>query len=315
MGTFITITLRFVAESTDRCNEYKVLRRHFHKMIMDLIRHCTSSMDLVHAIIHFGIVIFITSESFLPVKKLDATAVRREPLNHQISEVSSIIGSFVARQRAKLYKELEQLYEILMNKGIGSINGNLTRRLIDGVVLDARTEKLKVSLTHCVDNRNGIHVLNTHICYGLFATLKSEEDNDGFFVIDPLPRPRFLHHISSSVEFSSLRRSNASDIVIKNPLLCKSIGWYLENQWGGNLPLISNDVCRMCFVSKGAVVENSNQGNEGAFKDMKTNLTRTLACRDMALYINYFMKESREGAALLHLKPQKCTPHSMGFRL
>jgi hypothetical protein len=165
------------------------------------------------------------------------------------------------------------------------------------VLKAAIAESLIVACGYCCDNKGTNMKILLSICFGCYPRLKDEKDDDAWEVMDRLARPRYVHNVPTNIKFTDVTSGTDELVLVKNHLYDTQVGLYLDQNWTKNLPTIHSGVCRIAFVARNAVVENSNGNNEGGFRHSKHDASYVMACKDPSTYLHHYAMNSRMHAA------------------
>ena len=105
-----------------------------------------------------------------------------------------------------------------------------------------RTEDLQVASTYCVNNAGRTMNLSTSICYGIMRNL-ADNYNDYVEVGDRVVKPRFMHSLRTTTDFSGITSSNEELILISNPLKQVAVSNYLWKVYINNIPSLHIGPC------------------------------------------------------------------------
>ena len=157
-------------------------------------------------------------------------------------------------------------------------------------------------MTFCSSDVLDDITLNTSICYGMYSSFKSplsaeEKKNLGDkaelseAAIDQ-PKPRWIN-IPSTLNFSDVSHRNVTDVMVRNPINETCVSKYLLSTWVPVVVTWNGAVLVLCAVALDAHADSSNQLSEADFKWLKNDQNYTLYCKDPAMYLYYYMDQSK----------------------
>ena len=274
-------------------------RKSHRVILMTLVRHTTASLSLSESIIHFALVKYITKLPFLPIRRIDAMTQRTSISQKHVEDLGSHIQSFISRHISILSQILSREYQQFVKDGLTTISEEDYRvaDLVDMVLRAAFNENLIVACGYCCDNKGPFLDIMLTFCYGCYPSLKDEEDDERWEVIDRVAKPRFIHNVKSQFRFVDASSSTGELILVKNTMYDHGVGVYLAGTWINNLPTMHTGVCDISYVARNAVVENSNGNSEGLFKNTKHDATYKAACNDPSTYLHHQYMHSRMNCA------------------
>ena len=278
-------------DSADRSQAFKLVKNKITMVIMEIVRHGCSTLDIHEMLVHVGILKYLTQKPFLTLKRSYAVTMKMQTSKNDRNLISSHLNSFIERLKEEISEETKRLYGPMKEsdtmESVASIDSNLSIQFIDKVCNAAQVEGLNIWMPHCFNNQGRDLEIQCTICYGMFPEVPDDDhkQRNAISRYDQTAerKPHFIHNVPVTTKFSHVASSVDEDICLRNPMYLPEIARYMDTFVCPNAPTMSMASCRLAMNGRDAVMDNTNQAAEGGFKWLKSDDDYNKSCKSMAL--------------------------------